>query len=93
MSTSPWDESELNVDYPFAWQLIERFGVFPAPMDRHVTEFFPHLFRGEKSYYGRTLGVDAFPFEAVIELGDDVYREMEEFACAAAHCRPTILTA
>ena len=49
-------------------------------MDRHVTEFFPHWFRGEKSYYGRTLGVDAFPFEAVIELGDDVYRDMEEHA-------------
>ena len=80
LSPSPWDESGLNVDFPFAWQCLERFGAFPAPMDRHVTEFFPHWFRGEKSYHGRTLGVDAFPFEAVIELGDDVYRDMEEHA-------------
>ncbi len=51
-------------------------------LDRHVTEFFPHLFRGPHSYYGRTLGVDAFPFEAVVKLGDQVYAEMEEHAMA-----------
>jgi alpha-galactosidase len=81
-SLSPWDESGLNVDYPFAWQLFQCFAAFPAALDRHVTEFFPQFFRGEKSYYGRTLGVDAFPFEAVIERGDRVYREMEEHALA-----------
>jgi alpha-galactosidase len=79
-SSSPWDESGLNVDYPFAWQLFQLLGAFPAVLDRHVTEFFPRLFPGEKSYYGRTLGVDAFPFEAVVELGDRVYQEMEEHA-------------
>jgi alpha-galactosidase len=80
MSDTPWDESGVSVDYPFAWQMLELFGAFPCVMDRHITEFFPHLFCGEQSYYGRTLGVDAFPFEAVIELGDKVYREMEEHA-------------
>jgi alpha-galactosidase len=82
LSSSPWDESGLTVDYPFAWQMLQCFGAFPAAMDRHVTEFFPQLFRGQHSYYGRTLGVDAFPFEAVVELGDQVYAEMEEHAMA-----------
>lgn len=81
-SARPWEESGLNVDNPFSWQLLDRFGAFPAVLDRHVTEFFPHLFRGQKSYYGRTLGVDAFPFEATIELGEAGYREMEEHAHA-----------
>ena len=81
-STSPWDESGLTVDFPLAWQLLQRFGAFPAAMDRHVTEFFPQWFRGQHSYYGRTLGVDAFPFEAVVKLGDQVYADMEEHAMA-----------
>jgi alpha-galactosidase len=81
-SASPWDESGLTVDFPLAWQLLQRFGAFPAAMDRHVTEFFPQWFRGQHSYYGRTLGVDAFPFEAVVKLGDQVYAEMEEHAMA-----------
>lgn len=80
LSPAPWDDSGLNVDYPFAWRMLQLFGAFPAVLDRHITEFFPWMFQGEKSYYGRTLGVDAFPFESVIELGDRVYQEMEEHA-------------
>ena len=59
----------------FSWQLFQLFGGFPAPLDRHVTEFFPQFFR-EGSYYGHTLGVDAFSFEGTIADGDNAYEEM-----------------
>ena len=62
-------------DSPFSWQLLRMFGAFPAVLDRHVTEFFPHFFR-TGSYYGRTLGVDAFSFEDTIASGDRKYAEM-----------------
>jgi len=62
-------------DHPFSWRLLERFGAFPAVLDRHVCEFFPQFFaRGE--YHGRTLGVDAFRFEDTIARGDRGYERM-----------------
>ena len=69
-------------DSPFTWELMELFGAFPAVLDRHVTEFFPHLFRGERSYYGKTLGVDAFSFEETIAHGDRNFAEMCEIAAS-----------
>jgi len=71
-SGSPFGSS---FDHPFSWQCLLWFGAFPAPMDRHVTEFFPQLFR-DGSYYGKTLGVDEFSFEETIALGDRIYEEM-----------------
>jgi len=71
-SGSPFGSSFEN---PFSWQCLLWFGAFPAPMDRHVTEFFPQLFR-DGSYYGKTLGVDEFSFEETIALGDRIYDEM-----------------
>lgn len=68
------------VQDPFSWMLTEMYGAFPAVMDRHVTEFFPGLFSSEKSYFGKTLGVDAYGFESVIAHGDSIYAEMEEVA-------------
>jgi len=60
--------------YPFSWELFDEFGAFPAPMDRHVTEFFLERFpRGQ--YYGSTLGVDAYSFEGTIARGDRIYDE------------------
>jgi len=67
------------VDHPFTWQLFELFGAFPAVLDRHITEFFPHLFPGGR-YFGKTLGVDAFSFEGTIAHGDKAYAEMQEQA-------------
>jgi alpha-galactosidase len=64
-------ESRLE-DAPFSWELFEEFGAFPAPMDRHVVEFFPERFPGG-SYYGKTLGVNAYSFEACIAYGDRIY--------------------
>ena len=65
--------------HPFSWQCLEWFGAFPAPLDRHVTEFFPQFFR-RGSYYGKTLGVDEFSFEGTIAIGDEIYAEMREAA-------------
>ncbi len=67
---------------PFTWELVELFDAFPCVMDRHITEFFPWLFVGKGSYYGKTLGVDAFSFEGTIEWGDRIFREMQELADA-----------
>jgi alpha-galactosidase len=64
-------ESRLE-DAPFSWELFEEFGAFPAPMDRHVVEFFPERFPGGR-YYGKTLGVNAYSFEACIAYGDKIY--------------------
>jgi alpha-galactosidase len=87
----PWEESGLTVDTPFSWQLLEWFGAFPAAMDRHVTEFFPHLFGGKGSYYGRTLGVDAFSYEAVVKFGDGIYAKMVEDAKSPGPLPPDYL--
>jgi alpha-galactosidase len=68
------------LDSPFSWELTELFGAFPAVLDRHVTEFFPHLFASENSYWGRTPGVDVFSVEETISWGDRIYDEMKETA-------------
>jgi alpha-galactosidase len=60
---------------PFCWELFRVHGAFPAPGDRHVTEFFPERFPGGR-YNGKVLGVDAFSFEGTIELGDRIYEEV-----------------
>ncbi len=65
---------------PFQWELVKRFGAFPAPGDRHLTEFFPSLFKRQGSYYGKTLGVDAYSLEECIETGDTIYAQMREDA-------------
>lgn len=67
---------ELDI---FSWQMFRLFGAFPAVLDRHITEFFPQFF-AHGSYYGKTLGVDAFSFEGTIAWGDRIYDEMKEVA-------------
>ena len=64
-----------GLDHPFSWQLFALFGAFPAVLDRHVSEFFPQLFRDGR-YFGKTLGVDVFSVEDTIERGDRGYGEM-----------------
>lgn len=66
-------------DNPFSWSFFERFGLFPAVLDRHVVEFFPERF-SSGDYYGKKLGVDAISFENVIAEGDQVYETMHEIA-------------
>lgn len=64
---------------PFSWELFERLGVYPAPGDRHTTEFFPERFaHGE--YYGKTLGVDAFSLKDTIDKDQQRYDLMRSEA-------------
>ena len=62
-------------DDPFAWSIFERYGVFPVAMDRHISEFYPERFP-HGTYYGHTLGVNAFPIDERIALGDMWFDEM-----------------
>ena len=77
-------------DNVFSWHRLKLFGAFPAVLDRHVTEFFPQFFR-DGSYYGRTLGVDAFSFERTIAHGDEEYAEMQRDAGAEGPLPPDYL--
>ena len=54
--------------------LFLEHGAYPAPGDRHVTEFFTERFPVGK-YFGKILGVDAYSFEGVIALGDRIHAE------------------
>ena len=72
-----------SFNHPFSWQCLLWFNAFPAPMDRHVTEFFPQLFR-DGSYYGKTLGINEFCFEETIKAGDDIFNGMRADAFSTA---------
>jgi len=60
----------------FSWGLYGLFGAFPAPLDRHVVEFFPQFFR-RGDYYDRKLGLEVFSFEGTIADGDANYEQMK----------------
>jgi alpha-galactosidase len=66
-------------DDPFTWSFFEQYNVVPLMLDRHASEFFPERFP-QGSYYGKRLGVDAFPIDKRIAWGDDVYLEMSRLA-------------
>lgn len=78
--TAMYDTVDGVIDNPFCWELLELFGAFPSAGDRHVTEFFPQLFSKKGSYYGKTLGVDAYSFEDTIAYGDKIFNDMREQA-------------
>ncbi len=74
------EKQALSLGWPFTWELARLFGAFPVPGDRHITEFFPHLFSGKGGFFGKTLGVDAFSFERCIEGGNSIFEHMKELA-------------
>lgn len=65
---------------PFSFELFERYGAYPSASDRHVTEFFPERFQGRGSYYGKTLGDDAFSLPEILEWGEERYQRMRREA-------------
>ena len=73
------DRKVLEDIGPFSWQLFELLGAYPAPGDRHIIEFFPHLFRDGK-HYGKTLGVDIYSFESWIGFCREITDQMREEA-------------
>ena len=83
VEAQPCSAPPASGDDPFSWELVDLFGAFPAVLDRHVTEFFPHLFAARGAYYGKTLGVDTFSFEDTIGWGDRIFAEMRELAFAS----------
>ena len=60
---------------PFCWSFFLNHMAYPAPGDRHVSEFFTEYFKGGQ-YYGRTLGVDAYSFENTIQWGNKIHDEI-----------------
>ncbi len=69
-------------DDPFAWSIFDRYGVLPVALDRHITEFYPERFP-QGQYYGWKLGVNAFPIDHRIALGDTWFDEMLAVARSA----------
>jgi len=64
---------------PFSWSLFDIYGAYPAVNDRHVVEFFLDRFPNGK-YCGKTLGIDIFSVEKIIEMGDSIYAEMAKLS-------------
>jgi alpha-galactosidase len=65
---------------PFSFELFDVYGAYPSASDRHVTEFFPERFQGKGSYYGKTLGIDAFSLPEILEWGEERYQRMQREA-------------
>jgi alpha-galactosidase len=76
----PTDGVTAPTANPASWLLLDTFGAFPAVLDRHVCEFFPHLYSREGAYFGKTLGTDCFSLERTIEDGDRAFAEMRAIA-------------
>ncbi|MCA9838657.1 MAG: hypothetical protein KC422_17190 [Trueperaceae bacterium] len=73
------DRAPRYSDDPFSWSFFETHGLFPIMLDRHVSEFFPEKFPMGK-YYGKTLGIDAFPIDERIAWGDEIYKKFTRIA-------------
>lgn len=75
-----WAHGERWDQNPFSWTLFERYGAYPSASDRHVTEFFPERFQGRGSYYGKTLGEDAYSLPEILAWGEARYQTMRREA-------------
>jgi alpha-galactosidase len=84
-----WQDGSKAAMNPFSWELFERLGAYPAASDRHVTEFFPTRF-GRGTYYGKTLGVDAYSLPEILEWGEQRYQTMRREAEGDAPLDQTI---
>ena len=74
-----WQDGAKATYNPFSWEVFGRLGAYPAADDRHVTEFFPERW-ASGNYYGKTLGVDAFSLQEILEWGEDRYQRMKREA-------------
>jgi alpha-galactosidase len=64
---------------PLSAEFIKLYNAYPVSDDRHYSEFTQQYF-GQNSYFGKTLGVDAFSFENTIQEGDAEYGKTESYA-------------
>jgi alpha-galactosidase len=81
----------LSLTTPFTFELTRLFGAFPCVLDRHIVEFFPHMFSSEKAYFGKTLGVNAYSVERTIEEGEATYEEAKSIALSDAPLPESIM--
>ncbi len=80
------DEAKPNSTFalalgPLSRELYHRYGVLPVSDDRHYSEFTSAYF-GKGAYFGRTLGIESYSFEATIKGGDDIYDEVLALAAS-----------
>jgi alpha-galactosidase len=78
-----WAEGTNAWQNPFSWEIFQRYGAFPAAEDRHVTEFFPERW-ASGAYYGKTLGIDAFSIQEILDWGEGRYQSMRAQAEGSA---------
>jgi alpha-galactosidase len=81
----------LSLTTPFTFELTKLFGAYPCVLDRHIVEFFPHMFSSENGYYGKTLGVDAYSLERTIEHGQETFEEAKSIALSDAPLPESIM--
>lgn len=81
--TRPQPGQPFSGAAPLSWELYDLYGAFPAPLDRHVVEFYPALCR-EGAYYGLTPGIEAYTFEGTIARGDEGFAKMAAVAAGRA---------
>lgn len=75
------ERDDIKTDYNVCcWQLFKLFNAYPVPGDRHVTEFFGRMFSSKNAYFGKTLGVDTYSFEACIGCGDGNFAKRRSLA-------------
>jgi alpha-galactosidase len=75
---------------PFSFSLFDTYGAYPSAGDRHVTEFFPERFQGKGSYYGKTLGIDAFSLREILAWGEARYQRMRDEAEGSQELEPAM---
>ena len=68
-------DTVAQLENPFCWSFFLKYKAYPAPGDRHVSEFFTEYFNGGR-YYGKKLGMDAFSFEKTIYWGNKIHDEI-----------------
>ena len=73
------NDALIQFGNPFSWEFFLKYNAYPAPGDRHITEFFTEYFH-DGAYYGKRLGIDAYSFEETIRWGDSIFERMTELA-------------
>lgn len=60
---------------------VKRNHAYVVSDDRHFSEFLPAT-TAQGAYYGKSLGVEAFSFEATIRYGDEEFARYQRFAAS-----------
>lgn len=56
--------AKLRESQPLSYHLMELYGLYPSPGDRHVAEFFPHFLRESSGQFGK-YGFKLRDYEAI----------------------------